>query len=396
MDIDPRRFDRLPVRERKRAREALARADAHPDGSPERLALEAEALLAANDFHRAVLRLERAATLAPDQPGLTEALVGAYRRDSRHADAVRLAATVAAPGRALLFEMATSLLALGDCAQALAIFDRILAERPDHAASWLGSHAAALHLEGLAAGLARLDRALTCPGANSRYWVYRYAYHRLLGEGAAAGAVFASRLADDPRRRPPAESVDALMPHLAPDLRLGAVTAEVLRAALAMATGGGMVLEFGVRWGTSVNVLAASAGQEVHGFDSFEGLPEDWGAERAGVLSTGRALPPVAATVTLHPGWFEDTLPPFLAAHPGPVRLVNIDSDVYSSARTVLTALKERIRPGTILVFDEFIGNRTWAEDEYRAFMEFVAETGARFEIAMVSPFTKQVVVRVL
>ncbi|HSV29138.1 MAG TPA: hypothetical protein VLL76_06250, partial [Candidatus Omnitrophota bacterium] len=77
-----------------------------------------------------------------------------------------------------------------------------------------------------------------------------------------------------------------------------------------------------------------------------------------------------------------------------PVRLVNVDSDIYSSARFVLFALAERMRPGTILVFDEFIGNRSWADDEFRAFHEFIAATGFGFEYLAASPATKQVVVR--
>jgi hypothetical protein len=154
-----------------------------------------------------------------------------------------------------------------------------------------------------------------------------------------------------------------------------------------------MVLEFGVRRGTSITVLAGVAGQEVHGFDSFEGLPQSWQNEPAGVLTTGAALPPVPANVRLHAGWFEDTLDPFLAAHPGPVRLVNVDSDIYASARFVLDRLRDRIRPGSVLVFDEFIGNRTWADDEFKAFGEFVAETGVGWRVLALAPFTKQVVI---
>jgi len=148
-----------------------------------------------------------------------------------------------------------------------------------------------------------------------------------------------------------------------------------------------------VRRGTSITVLAGVAGQQVYGFDSFEGLPQSWGSEPAGVLTTGAALPEVPANVSLHAGWFEDILEPFLAAHPGPVRLVNVDSDIYSSARFVLSRLKDRIVPGTVLVFDEFIGNRTWAEDEFKAFAEFVAETGVAWRVIALAPFTKQVAV---
>ena len=81
---------------------------------------------------------------------------------------------------------------------------------------------------------------------------------------------------------------------------------------------------------------------------------------------------------------------------PNPVRFVNIDCDIYSSARTVLTALAGKLQPGSIVVFDEYIGNQTWHEHEYKAFQEFVAETGVRYEYFAACPFTRQVAVRIM
>ena len=40
---------------------------------------------------------------------------------------------------------------------------------------------------------------------------------------------------------------------------------------------GGLWLEFGVYRGYSVNLIAGYTKNTVYGFDSFEGLPEDWG-----------------------------------------------------------------------------------------------------------------------
>src|SRR3954464_11267342 len=153
----------------------------------------------------------------------------------------------------------------------------------------------------------------------------------------------------------------------------------------------GLVLEFGVRRGTSITHIAEAAGQPVHGFDSFEGLPEKWGSQPQGSFTTELELPPVPGNATLRAGWFEDTLPTFLGEHPGSVRFVNIDCDIYSSTRTVLSALAGRLRPGSILVFDEFIGNQTWREHEYKAFQEFVHGTGVRYEYFAACPFTRQV-----
>lgn len=141
--------------------------------------------------------------------------------------------------------------------------------------------------------------------------------------------------------------------------------------------------------------IAALAKQTVHGFDSFEGLPEAWHNEARGSYSTRGVLPQVPANVILHPGWFEHTLPEFLGKHEGPARLINIDCDMYSSTRTVLQHLAPRIVPGTVLVFDEYIGNLHWREDEFKAFQEAVEQHGWRYEYLAFSVFTKQVVVRI-
>lgn len=44
----------------------------------------------------------------------------------------------------------------------------------------------------------------------------------------------------------------------------------------AMTVAQGLVLEFGVFAGTTINQIASRVRQDVFGFDSFEGLPERW------------------------------------------------------------------------------------------------------------------------
>lgn len=344
------------------------------------------AALKRNDSFAAVAAFEAVRDLESGFPALDDALASAYRRDARYQDCL----DTPGAGRQSRYEKGLSLLALGRGREALDLFDAILAEDPGHAVSWFASHAAALEQEGLEGARRRLERATACLGANGRYWSFLAAYALLAGE-AGAEALIRRHVAPHPARRALVDGVRALLPRCEDRPRLFGLSASLLRFAMGQAQGEGMVLEFGVRRGTSITVLAEAAGQAVHGFDSFEGLPQSWGAEPAGVLTTGAQLPPVPANVTLHPGWFEDTLEPFLAAHPGPVRLVNIDSDIYASARFVLARLAPRIRPGTVLVFDEFIGNRTWAEDEFKAFAEYAAETGAGWRVLAVAPFTKQV-----
>jgi hypothetical protein len=131
-------------------------------------------------------------------------------------------------------------------------------------------------------------------------------------------------------------------------MRLFGETAEGLAIALDAARVVGLVLEFGVRYGTTIRQIAALAEQEVHGFDTFTGLPEAWHEHPAGTYSTAGKLPELSANVHLHAGLFAETLPLFLQTHQGAVRFINVDCDLYSSTQTVLAPLASQIVPGTV------------------------------------------------
>ena len=158
----------------------------------------------------------------------------------------------------------------------------------------------------------------------------------------------------------------------------------------------GLILEFGVRHGTSIRQLASLTSKPIYGFDSFEGLPEDWHQESKEIYSTRGKIPKVPAHVSLIPGWFEETLPLFLKKHEENVALINIDCDIYSSTKTVLDLLGPRIKKGSIIIFDEYIGNLYWEEDEHKAFMESVVKNEWKYEYLFYSAYTKQVVVRII
>ncbi|MDP6438072.1 MAG: class I SAM-dependent methyltransferase, partial [Candidatus Brocadiia bacterium] len=112
---------------------------------------------------------------------------------------------------------------------------------------------------------------------------------------------------------------------------------------------------------------------------SFEGLAEPWIFRREGAFSVD-GLPEVRENVQLVKGWFAETLRAFLKEHTETCAFIHIDCDVYSSAKTVLGCLEQRIAAGTVIVFDEFFNYPGWREGEYKAFMEFVDQIGARFE----------------
>lgn len=138
-------------------------------------------------------------------------------------------------------------------------------------------------------------------------------------------------------------------------------------------------LEFGVASGRTIRHWARLWPDEtIHGFDSFEGLPETWLWNiRKGHFA--QKLPRVPGNVHLHKGWFNETLPEWMN-NSGPVAFLHIDSDLYSSARYVLDTLAERIVPGTVIVFDEYFNFPGWQQDEFRAWKEFVAKKRIKYE----------------
>jgi hypothetical protein len=156
----------------------------------------------------------------------------------------------------------------------------------------------------------------------------------------------------------------------------------------------GLYLEFGVLNGESINHIAdAIAPHLIYGFDSFMGLPEEWKRKQDGSLTFPRGTfamesrPEVRSNVRLIEGWFADTLPQFSLEHPDNVAFINIDSDIYSAAKSVLTTLNRQIVPGTILYFDEITGwgelieqYDAWEDGEYKALLEWLSEDGRRVE----------------
>lgn len=158
----------------------------------------------------------------------------------------------------------------------------------------------------------------------------------------------------------------------------------VLRNGLASHHENELWMEFGVWKGATINKMANATSGLVYGFDSFEGLPEDWrDGFAAGTFNEHGKLPPVAHNVRLIKGWFNETLPSFIADHcDDTVSLLHVDCDIYSSARFVLFRLAPLMREGTIVVFDELINYPGYDGDngELRALNEFVHTFNAEVE----------------
>ena len=216
------------------------------------------------------------------------------------------------------------------------------------------------------------------------------------GDHEAARAQFAKLARHSKDTRHLMDSWDYAKSKQGPETRYHGDSFETLKFGLDQARVDGLVLEFGVRFGNSINFIAKNVERDVHGFDSFEGLPEAWECYQAGAYTTDGRLPQVAPNVRLHVGLFADTLPGFAAEQPGPIRFMNVDCDLYSSTRTVFQYLAERIVPGSVIVFDEYLINPRWRHDEFRAFQETVEQRSWRYEYLAFNMFTKQAVVRLI
>jgi hypothetical protein len=146
----------------------------------------------------------------------------------------------------------------------------------------------------------------------------------------------------------------------------------------------GVALEFGVYKGTSINYFAERLPKlQFYGFDSFDGLAEDWkgNSKKKGYFSLGGKLPKVKRNVSLVKGWFDKTLPDFIVTRlqGHDLALLHIDGDTYQAAAVVLDGLRNFIRPGLLILFDEYLGYPNWKNGEYLAWKQFCENSGVRY-----------------
>ncbi len=145
----------------------------------------------------------------------------------------------------------------------------------------------------------------------------------------------------------------------------------------------GVYLEFGVFTGGTMRYMAKRKPQaKFHGFDSFEGLPEDWFGMPLvkNSFSLNGGLPKVPGNVSLHKGWFNETLPAWRQQHADKVAFMHIDCDLYSSTVDILENLADRVQVGTIVLFDEYFNYPNWKNHEYKAWKEFVEKYHIEYE----------------
>jgi hypothetical protein len=141
-------------------------------------------------------------------------------------------------------------------------------------------------------------------------------------------------------------------------------------------------LEFGVSRGFSFRwFLDALKHQDsrFYGFDTFTGLPEDWGPFKKGTMSNNNQPPEINdARGKFYQGLFQQTVPGFLKEwDPSRKNVIMLDADLYSATLYVLTQLGTLLKPGDIILFDEF----AVPTHEFKAFSDFVEAYYIKFEL---------------
>ena len=144
-------------------------------------------------------------------------------------------------------------------------------------------------------------------------------------------------------------------------------------------------LEFGVAGGTSFAWWVKAnhhPDSRFFGFDTFEGLPEDWHFFKKGAFSFD--IPFLEdERGTFIKGLFQDTLYQFLdnyrktADSQNVIRVLHMDADLYSSTLFALTMMAPFLRNGDIVLFDEFnIPNH-----EFAAWSDFIKAYYIKYEV---------------
>lgn len=166
---------------------------------------------------------------------------------------------------------------------------------------------------------------------------------------------------------------------------------------------GGVIAEFGVHKAQSIGWFTTHfLDTPIYGFDSFEGLPEDWIVKNKVFFPKGHfnlkgnePKFPHIDRCTFIKGWFKDTLPGWVKEVDDYLKILHIDCDIYSSTLTVLTNVKSMFRPGTFILFDEILDDQG-KENEYKAFFEF-CELNPSFDFDVIARTTgQQVMIKVL
>lgn len=116
-----------------------------------------------------------------------------------------------------------------------------------------------------------------------------------------------------------------------------------------------------------------------YGFDTFDGLPEDWGPFKKGSFSNSNQLPVINdSRGKFYKGLFQQTVPSFVKELDNSKRnVLMMDADLYSATLYALTSLAPFLKKGDIIFFDEFVV----PTHEFKAFLDFTQSYYIKLEL---------------
>jgi O-methyltransferase len=131
-------------------------------------------------------------------------------------------------------------------------------------------------------------------------------------------------------------------------------------------------IEFGVAAGHSFDWFISQnshSESRFYGFDTFDGLPENWGPFKKGSFSNNNTMPLIKDfRGKYYKGLFQQTLPGFLKEFDNSRRnVIMLDADLWSATLYALTSLAPYLKKGDIVFFDEFVV----PTHEFKAFLDF-------------------------
>ncbi len=159
-----------------------------------------------------------------------------------------------------------------------------------------------------------------------------------------------------------------------------------------------LFLEFGVFQGDSIfHWLTINKNKQSFflGFDTFVGLPEDWGRDKKGCYTNNGELPYTEdIRCGFKKGLFSDTLPGFdLSPYKGLKKIIHLDADLYSSTLFVLAELRNNINKDDIIILDDYFSPAKM-DHEFKALEDFIKAYPMRFET--VAKTNSQIVIKVI
>lgn len=132
-------------------------------------------------------------------------------------------------------------------------------------------------------------------------------------------------------------------------------------------------LEFGVWKGATIKLFSKYV-DKIYGFDSFQGLNEDWVGHKIAANDKFKLeenkIPSFPRNVVIVKGIIQNTLEDFLKKNNPKINFIHIDTDTYETCKFILNKTKPYLVNNAVILFDELYNFPGWDVGEYKALKE--------------------------